>query len=283
MKMTQVLLILTLCCQTALADRFGTDPGQPDTIRVVLPSIAPYPDSMAVPIYIWNDEPVGAFTLGFTSVDECELISSVSTTGGVIPTAPAGSFYVTYRPDLHAVLTGWIEDFSTISPIPASPTSKARLLLTLYVRYTSPGCEHHFRLDSTFVPPAGSFVLVAASGFKPQFVGQDVFWDGVENNPGSGADQLPVTPTLDQNVPNPFNASTAITFNIPRPSNVQLDIINVLGENVTTLIKGAMSRGEQKVVWDGRDRFGALQPSGVYFYRMSSGSYVEIKKMILLK
>lgn len=241
---------------------------------------------MAVPIYIWNDEPIKAFTLGFTSGDSCELISSVSITGSVISSAQASSFYATFRPDLNAVLTGWIAYPGQLS-IPSSPTLQARLLVTLYVRYTAPGCEHHFRIDSTHVPPASDFIFVSTSDFTPRFVGQDVYWDDVEDTPGFGdassTAQLPAAPTLGQNVPNPFNASTAITFDVPRPSSVQFDIINVLGENVITLIEGAMSRGQHEVVWDGKDRFGNAQPSGVYFYRLTVGIFVQTRKMVLLK
>ena len=286
MKMSFVLLILALSLQTAMADGYGIDPGQHDTIRVVLPAIVPYPDSMAVPIYIWNDEPIKAFSLGFTSRDGCELISSASIAGSIFSSAQASSFYATFRPDLNAVLTGWIA-YPGQPSIPASPTSQARLLVTLYVRYTSPGCEHHFRIDSTRVPPAGDFIIVSTTDFIPQFVGQDVYWDDVEDNPGSSdgsnADQLPSSSTLNQNVPNPFNASTAITFDVPRPSNVQLDIINILGENVTTLLEGALSRGQHEVVWEGKDGFGNAQPSGVYFYRLTVGTLVQTRKMVLLK
>ena len=83
---------------------------------------------------------------------------------------------------------------------------------------------------------------------------------------------------LYQNYPNPFNPVTTIRYSIPVAENVQLKIYNILSEEVLTLVNGYNPAGEYSIEF----KAGAL-PSGVYFYRLQSGSHSEVKKMILLK
>ena len=94
---------------------------------------------------------------------------------------------------------------------------------------------------------------------------------------------IPNSYALMQNYPNPFNPSTEISFDLPKASNVELRIFNVLGQQVRTLSNGAMEAGQHKIVWDGRDQGGSQVSSGVYFYRLTAGNYTDTKKMMLLK
>jgi regulation of enolase protein 1 (concanavalin A-like superfamily) len=90
--------------------------------------------------------------------------------------------------------------------------------------------------------------------------------------------ELPTTVTLSQNYPNPFNPSTQIEFGLPKESHVTLEVYNILGERVATLVNETMSVGYHTV------RFDASQmPSGLYIYRMSAGSTTIVHKMMLLK
>ncbi|MEW5796694.1 MAG: FG-GAP-like repeat-containing protein [Candidatus Zixiibacteriota bacterium] len=89
---------------------------------------------------------------------------------------------------------------------------------------------------------------------------------------------LPSTFALAQNYPNPFNPATEITFALPVAADVRLDIFNVLGQKVATLIEQRLEAGEHRALWDASD-----QPSGVYLYRLTAGEFVESKKMLLLK
>ncbi|MDX1700558.1 MAG: T9SS type A sorting domain-containing protein, partial [Melioribacteraceae bacterium] len=81
-----------------------------------------------------------------------------------------------------------------------------------------------------------------------------------------------------QNYPNPFNPSTRIKYSIPKHSNVTLKIFDVLGSEVTTLVNKEQTQGNYEFEFDG----GELT-SGIYFYRLLVGDYMETKKMILLK
>ncbi|MCX6134921.1 MAG: T9SS type A sorting domain-containing protein [Ignavibacteriales bacterium] len=88
---------------------------------------------------------------------------------------------------------------------------------------------------------------------------------------------LPSRIALSQNYPNPFNPSTTINYQLPKASNVSLQIFNALGQRVATLAEGNKEAGFHMVQWN------AGVPSGVYFYRLQAGQYVETKAMTVLK
>lgn len=83
---------------------------------------------------------------------------------------------------------------------------------------------------------------------------------------------------LQQNYPNPFNPSTVITYSIPASSNVIIEIYNILGKLITTLVNKNQEPGSYKVYFDA----GGLS-NGIYYYRIQAGSFTETKKMLLLK
>ncbi len=85
--------------------------------------------------------------------------------------------------------------------------------------------------------------------------------------------------SLSQNYPNPFNPATVIRYNIPSSGHVTLKVLNLLGEEVVSLVNDVRAAGKYEARFDGR-----LLPSGVYFYRISApGGFTEIRKMVLLK
>jgi len=95
----------------------------------------------------------------------------------------------------------------------------------------------------------------------------------VEDSP-----ELPLNYVLSQNYPNPFNARTTLSYSIPRGSQVKLEVTDVLGRVVDILVDDYRPAGVHEVVWDAADK-----SSGVYFYRIKSGTFSQAKKMILLK
>lgn len=94
----------------------------------------------------------------------------------------------------------------------------------------------------------------------------------------SQSDMLPVVFSLSQNYPNPFNPSTAINYSIPFESQVTLKVYNMLGQEVATLVNEKQAQGYYTT------NFNASRlSSGVYVYRIEAGSYIAVKKMMLLK
>ena len=89
---------------------------------------------------------------------------------------------------------------------------------------------------------------------------------------------LPDAFKLSTNYPNPFNPATEIEFALPKSCPAKLEIFNILGQRVTTLVDRQMEAGYHKVTWDG-----ARFASGIYLYRLQAGDFVESKKMMLVK
>ncbi len=94
---------------------------------------------------------------------------------------------------------------------------------------------------------------------------------------------LPSVFALSPNYPNPFNPSTVISYQLPVNSKVRLNIYNTLGQEVRTLVNGKQSAGFKKVIWNGRNNQGVSVSTGVYICRMQAGSFVQSRKMILVK
>jgi hypothetical protein len=88
----------------------------------------------------------------------------------------------------------------------------------------------------------------------------------------------PADYVLEQNYPNPFNPSTTIKFGVPEKSNVVLTVYNSLGAEVATLVNEVREAGSYEIQFNANNF-----SSGIYYYRIASGNFTEIKKMILLK
>ena len=94
---------------------------------------------------------------------------------------------------------------------------------------------------------------------------------------------LPEEFSLKQNYPNPFNPVTTIQFGLPQPANVRLTIVNILGQEVATLINDWRDMGYHQVRWAGVNDQGLPVSTGVYFYQIQSNGFIQTRKMLLLK
>lgn len=111
------------------------------------------------------------------------------------------------------------------------------------------------------------------AGPAPRFSLQLLFSEPEQLQP-----ELPSQLALDQNYPNPFNPTTTIRYALPEAGNVRLDVFNVLGQRVATLINGEQTAGFHSLQFDG-----SRLSSGVYLYRLQSGNQVITRKMLLVK
>jgi len=94
---------------------------------------------------------------------------------------------------------------------------------------------------------------------------------------------LPDEYALEQNYPNPFNPETRIRYALPDQGHVTLKIYRIDGQLVRTLQDASQSPGRYERIWDGNNEFGNKVSSGVYFYRLQSNNFAQVRKMILLK
>jgi len=101
--------------------------------------------------------------------------------------------------------------------------------------------------------------------------------------PAAEAD-VPTRFALSQNYPNPFNPVTTVTYSVPNPGGfVRIELFDVAGRLVTRLVNEQKSAGVYQAIWNGRNEKGQPAATGVYFVRMQSGSFVETRKLLMLK
>ena len=93
----------------------------------------------------------------------------------------------------------------------------------------------------------------------------------------------PMAYQLVQNYPNPFNASTTIRFRLPETRRVTIEVYDILGRRVKTLVDGSRTAGWHRVRFDGVDKDGKKLSSGVYLYRMEAGDFMSVRRLLLLK
>ena len=93
---------------------------------------------------------------------------------------------------------------------------------------------------------------------------------------------LPETFILHQNFPNPFNPITTLSYDLPKDSEVRLAIFDMLGNEVSTLVRSNQKTGFKSVQWDATDSMGRPVSAGIYLYQIQAGEFVQTKKMVLL-
>ena len=95
--------------------------------------------------------------------------------------------------------------------------------------------------------------------------------------------EIPTDWQLCQNHPNPFNPETSIRYQVPKIALVKIEVFNLLGQRIKTLVNEEKSPGTYQVIWSGLDDQGKSVVSGIYLYRMQTQSFNQMKRMILLR
>jgi hypothetical protein len=98
-----------------------------------------------------------------------------------------------------------------------------------------------------------------------------------------GASEPPAIFALHANVPNPFNPTTTISYEVGTPGRVDIVVFDTRGQRVRTLVSENRRVGSGSVLWDGRDESGKSVASGIYFYKMTAQGFESTQKMVLLK
>ncbi len=198
-----------------------------------------------------------------------EIETSQSLPGGV----KAGKMYhIQYqaKASKEATLETWIQQWHDgFDPIYAS-----EMILTTEVQTF---------VDTFYVSESDSQVVFAFA-YGAMGVDLDVWVDAVHviefaaTDINDNENMVVKEFALDQNYPNPFNPSTEINFAMPKSADVQLSVYNILGEKVAELVNGKMVAGNHSVNFNATNL-----ASGMYIYRLEAGSFVSVKKMLLLK
>ncbi len=137
-----------------------------------------------------------------------------------------------------------------------------------------------------FAPISAKYVKlrVLAPQTGPIHLGEfEVFLTESTTNNESDLATKPKDFVLAQNYPNPFNPTTAIRFQLPKAGLVRLEIVNLLGETIRTLVNEQREAGSYEVIWDGKDKNGVTLPSGIYLYVLTTPEHRAMRKMVLAK
>jgi uncharacterized delta-60 repeat protein len=218
--------------------------------------------------------------------------------GGIIGASPVGIFDALRSVALQTdgkILAG---GFSVIDTTGIVPLNMPQIGMSL-MRFETNGS-----LDTSFghwwwvdVIPLGEYGLESGRGLAIQndnkivFVGSSIEGTkiarfnvtSISSVEETTSGEIPEEFVLQQNYPNPFNPSTTIQFSIPEQSFVKLEAFNALGEKVSTLVSKELNVGSYEVEFNSHSGEGRNLPSGIYFYKLSTNNFSEIKKMILLK
>jgi hypothetical protein len=117
-----------------------------------------------------------------------------------------------------------------------------------------------------------------ASAIESSFISSSwTIGDGTLDN------EQPLSYTLSPNYPNPFNPSTTIDYSIASAGEVSLVVYDMMGRHIKTLVSDFATPGSYNVIWDARNDEGLSVSAGMYIYKMTSGDFVEVNKMLLVK
>jgi len=144
---------------------------------------------------------------------------------------------------------------------------------------------------------AGDFVTTPADGHSLEYDGSgntSSDWfdqanptigseNGVVTSVKDNATGVPTGFNLAQNYPNPFNPTTQIQYTTAQTGRTQIEIFNILGSKVRTLVNEVQAAGTYSVRWDGKNDGNTLVASGVYMYRLRAVGFIDMKKMLFLK
>jgi len=273
------VLALILAGSTALADC-----GDPLSYQI-MPSKST--NEATVKVYLSNSEGMAgaSIPLSFASVGSDIRCTGISWEGSRVSHF---ALYPQIDNDNKIVMLGMIRDLGdNISDVlPAG----SGLIATLYFSSEKNPCQPELMITS-WPLSAGKlyFDLVDEKGIsickipaKQEAIAIPQIGDDEQPNPVLENNKVSDF-KLERNFPNPFNPETVIKFNLPEASRVSLNVYNVLGQVVKTLVNEELSAGLHSVIWDGKNAQGSDVSSGVYFYRIKAGDFESTMRMTLLR
>lgn len=220
-----------------------------------------------------------------------------------IPEVAALLFPIFDEFDVDAVFTGHAHTYERLFPlkngVPVNQAQNPNYKDPEGTLFVVSGCGGKFKEDepTTYCGPTAAFVDRRIL-FSQAFIYDHIFYLlTFDSSTGAVVDYVSITksaqtsdvtvapaaPRLHQNVPNPFNPSTSIAFEMPAAGHVRMRVFRADGSWVTNLVDRAFGAGTHRVVWDGRDRHGAAVASGPYIVRLQADGIAESVKMMLVR
>jgi|GEM_PF-3084197 len=174
----------------------------------------------------------------------------------------------------------WVFDLRSLG-------TKGNAVLTLATSGTLPGGFSVHVLDLTegnaLPSPQGSFQVTLGAPNAPHYFKVIMGTEAYAAKESKGIPLQPVSYALEQNYPNPFNPATTIRYSLAKKSDVTLELFSVLGQRVRTLFSGTQATGEYELQWDGTADDGTHVASGVYFYRLRTGEFNAVRKLVMIR
>jgi hypothetical protein len=280
--MKKALMIIILITVAFSVVGYSQDIGLPDSLiigTVAVPIGAP---SVMVPVYAVTDDSVASLNLPLRWTSTDNKINP----GGVYFFSPLLQWdEIAYTLDTttHKVwIHGMHDTGGDENPVMNTGNHRQQVMLIRMVIHS--GARDQFVSLTPYTDSVNGAPFFALQGgtstFTPVLVAGGINYrtSGIDD-PGS----LPRGFSLNQNYPNPFNARTEIRFTLSSKSNVSLDIFDLLGRRVKTLVSGSYDAGIYSAIWDGTDNIGQQVSSGVYFYNLKANDQNQSHKMVLLK
>jgi hypothetical protein len=253
-----------------------------DTVQVGALGPVGASSHVTVDLRLFNDENIGGFSipLSFYSQEnpdvKCDSIHWSSRFWTHLPYAYAEDGGAGYIDSTNRKLNIWAVWGTDTLP------SGNGVIATIHFT-TGPGWNPALSvsLDSTSYDVNPGIVLSSLNGYELEFefLGGPTSIREV-NEPGV---EQPEAFSLSQNYPNPFNPQTVIRFTLPADTWVKIEIFNILGQKVKTLLDQHLSAGAKEISWDGINSKGVEVGSGIYFYRIQTKEFTDVRRMVLLK
>ena len=233
----------------------------------------------------WNTQPFisgSMYSFNFLNSNTGWVVGSggsiLKTTNGCINWVAQNSGVNNYLQSIEFINenTGWISGVNVVLKTTNSGLSWVSQLDLPHTMFTSVSCN-----DSNNIWASGYYIDTSLGGIIYKSVNGGANWMNVYDNTVSVnniAGSIPVGFSISQNFPNPFNPVTRISFSIPTSENSVLKIYDALGKELQVLVNERLNVGSYEVDFDGSNF-----ASGVYFYKLEAGDFVETKRMILLK
>lgn len=280
MKRNSLTLIFFLVVFSLISFNFALaqDPGVKDTciiqrIAKVLPS-----SQVVVDVYVSNDEHLGSFVIPLVYPDTNSALDIICDSVSFVGTRAASATLKTDASSIenskHRLVVYAVWFSGDLAP---GNGSVAKLYFSTGPTWDS---TSSVPVDSQFYPPTSEMTFVNTTGDSTWI---PVFHKGALEVKDVNTPTKPTVFSLAQNYPNPFNPKTMIRFALPKDSWVRLEVYNILGQKVKTLVDEKLAAGVKEVEWDGKDGKGLEVASGIYFYRIKTDSFSDVKKMVMLK